>query len=92
MPGVMMPAFMDSNWVDAGIRSGEGSGVDWPSTLDGKNSAMGRLTIARHDIGINIGYVDGHADWVPLSMLWDQLWNPDYIRLGRQTNAALGVY
>ena len=92
MPGVTMPAFMDSIWVDAGPQSQDQAAVNWPSTLDGKNSAMGRLTIARHDKGINIGFVDGHADWIPLSMLWDQQWFPEYLRQGRQVNAALGVH
>ena len=94
---VSSPVVFDCIWIDGGDggprdANNRNAPVSWPPTLDGRNTNMGRLTIARHGIGINMSFVDGHSEWVPLSQLWNQQWNVDYVRKGRQVNAALGVY
>ena len=45
-------------------------------------SGMGRFCIDRHRMGINLGYVDGHAQRIPLDKLWSVYWHRGFVTTG----------
>ena len=86
----LTPFFMDGIWPDT-----------WPAITDlpapdlylgNVNSALGRITIARHPLqraratspsaipgAIEVGYVDGHAGKLPLQKLKTVYWHRGYV-------------
>jgi prepilin-type N-terminal cleavage/methylation domain-containing protein/prepilin-type processing-associated H-X9-DG protein len=87
----LTPFFMDAIWPDTWPVI-----TDMPATdlyLGNVNSALGRITVARHPLqkgakavsrqkipgAINIGYVDGHASKLPLQKLKTVYWHKDYV-------------
>jgi prepilin-type N-terminal cleavage/methylation domain-containing protein/prepilin-type processing-associated H-X9-DG protein len=87
----LTPFFMDAIWPDT-----------WPAITDtpsadmfvgSVNSALGRITIARHPLirnaravnrqplpgAINLAYVDGHAGKLPLQKIKTVYWHKDYV-------------
>ena len=73
----LTPSYADSNWVD---------GWPWwddivPPVLDGsitdpnEKFQMSRFCFDRHRLAINVGFLDGHVDRVPLGQLWTLLWS-----------------
>ena len=87
----LTPFFMDAIWPDTWPAI-----TDTPSSdlfLGNVNSALGRITIARHPLiksaravsrqplpgAINIGYVDGHAGKLPLQKVKTVYWHKDYV-------------
>jgi prepilin-type N-terminal cleavage/methylation domain-containing protein len=87
---VLTPFFMDAIWPDTWPAI-----TDTPATdlfLGNVNSALGRITIARHPLkrqqavigqhlpsAINIGYVDGHSGKIPLQKLKTLYWHVGYV-------------
>ena len=91
---VLTPFFMDAIWPDTWPQI-----TDTPATdlfLGNVNSALGRITLARHPLirgaravsqqrlpgAIIIGYVDGHAGKLPLQNIKTVYWHKDYVPVG----------
>jgi prepilin-type processing-associated H-X9-DG protein/prepilin-type N-terminal cleavage/methylation domain-containing protein len=83
MPGekntVQVPAFADAIWPDAWPR--ETDAVP-PNVVDGQpqgsapnQNMMARFVIDRHSRRINVAFLDGHAEVVPLEALWELRWH-----------------
>jgi len=77
-----VPLFMDSNWVDTWPES-----VDvMPPNMSGyitTSSApwlMSRVAFNRHNYAINVAFVDGHAEAVPVQKLWSLQWSKVFKR------------
>jgi prepilin-type N-terminal cleavage/methylation domain-containing protein/prepilin-type processing-associated H-X9-DG protein len=80
-----VPAFGDSVWVGSWPEgtdrppldlNGAGyGGGNFPHT---RGMFMGRFAIARHNRGLNIGFVDGHATRIPVKGLWSLNWHKDF--------------
>jgi prepilin-type processing-associated H-X9-DG protein len=51
----------------------------WGSFPHARGQFMGRFAIDRHNGGINIGYVDGHAARVTVKGLWAANWCKDFV-------------
>ena len=74
------PIFADSPWVDA-----------WPAATDAKPTdfngriaanvgfQMHRVAIDRHDMTVNVAFVDNSARRFPLAELWTLNWHNGYI-------------
>jgi prepilin-type N-terminal cleavage/methylation domain-containing protein/prepilin-type processing-associated H-X9-DG protein len=77
-PSSEIPAFSDSNWVDGWPHE-----VDQPpqapfTTMTGQkstNESMRRLCLARHNRGVNVVFLDGHAEGMALRDLWKLKWH-----------------
>jgi prepilin-type processing-associated H-X9-DG protein len=72
----MIPAFADSIWAEA-----------WPTTTDllpndtskgTMNSGLGRYYIKRHSQGIDVGFLDGHTEYVELPKLRGLKWSQQF--------------
>lgn len=82
----MTPVINDSTWVGAWPGSSDGDYPDAPTwdvdlengSLDGQIS---RYCIDRHNMSINISFVDNHVEKVPLVKLWSLSWYKDYPRI-----------
>lgn len=81
-----IPVFADATWVDAWPRAEDRTP---PNLRDGDRgrqgrqygageNMLGRFTIARHGRAINIGFMDGHAETVPLDQLKRQTWHEGF--------------
>ena len=74
-----IPVFCDEVWPDG-----------WPHGADAPNSTsspmapapigdhMGRYQLNRHNMAVNISYLDGHGTTVKLKDLWIQKWNTQW--------------
>jgi prepilin-type N-terminal cleavage/methylation domain-containing protein/prepilin-type processing-associated H-X9-DG protein len=87
---VLTPLFMDAIWPDTWPQIGDTPAADL--FLGNVNSALGRISIARHPLmrqksttgqrlpsAINVGYVDGHASKLPLQKLKTVYWHVGYV-------------
>jgi prepilin-type N-terminal cleavage/methylation domain-containing protein len=86
----LTPFFMDGIWPDTWPAIGDTPASDL--FLGNVNSALGRISIARHPLmrqrsvnqkqlpsAINIGYVDGHSGRIPLQKLKTVYWHVGYV-------------
>ncbi len=79
-----VPVFGDSNWVGAWPEDQDMTPAAGGGTLDTGLRAhahgymMGRFCIDRHDMAINVSFVDGHVDKVPLGELWTLMWHKGF--------------
>jgi prepilin-type processing-associated H-X9-DG protein len=81
-----VPVFADATWLDGwpraddptppDLRTGD-SGRQGPGQAPRENM-MGRFTVARHGRGVNVAFLDGHADTVPLERLKRLKWHHDF--------------
>ena len=74
-----VPVFSDCAWEDGWPRDTDappanlfGGGMDGGLTF---NNYMQRFCIARHGKAVNVAFIDGHAETVPLPELWTLKWN-----------------
>jgi prepilin-type N-terminal cleavage/methylation domain-containing protein len=87
---VLTPFFMDAIWPDTWPEIGDTPAADL--FLGNVNSALGRISIARHPLmrqkavtgkplpsAINISYVDGHSSKIPLQKLKTVYWHVGYV-------------
>ena len=87
---VLTPFFMDAIWPDTWPEIGDTPAADL--YLGDVNSALGRISIARHPLkrqksvsrqpvpsAIDVGFVDGHASKIPLSKLKTLYWHLGYV-------------
>jgi prepilin-type N-terminal cleavage/methylation domain-containing protein/prepilin-type processing-associated H-X9-DG protein len=74
-----IPAFADCIWVDGWPHARD----DPPPTSMNPTAEphLRRFCIDRHDMAINVSFLDGHAETVALRRLWSLTWN-------RQWNSA----
>jgi len=81
-----IPIFFDCNWRHAWPKTNGGTAADGqgaapactledngPQTTNGPHT-MQRLIMDRHDMGINMVFLDGHAETVGLNRLWSFNW------------------
>jgi prepilin-type N-terminal cleavage/methylation domain-containing protein/prepilin-type processing-associated H-X9-DG protein len=89
-----IPVFCDSMWVDAWPQAKDGRAPNILMGDTGLNAGMSRIVLARHARPIsvpkslpkgsriagtiNLVFVDGHSEGVPLMKLWDLYWHKDY--------------
>ena len=72
-----IPVFGDSIWAEAWPSTGDVlTGVD-PAKGD-VNSGLGRYYIKRHSDGVDVSFLDGHAEYVPLANLRSLRWNNQF--------------
>jgi prepilin-type processing-associated H-X9-DG protein len=81
-----VPVYGDSVWVGSWPEGGDrppldlkGGGYGGGSFPHARGQFMGRFAIDRHNGGINIGYVDGHAARVTVKGLWAANWCKDFV-------------
>jgi len=77
-----IPIYSDSNWVDGWPHEVDSGTFTSPyTTLTGEKStgeAMRRIELDRHNRAINVVFLDGHAENVPLRDLWKLKWHRDW--------------
>jgi prepilin-type processing-associated H-X9-DG protein len=44
----------------------------------GANGGMRWVSMERHKNGVNVGFLDGHAEYVPAAGLWKLKWSDDF--------------
>jgi len=76
-----VPVFGDCNWV-GGWPDGDNfatrntdTGIQWGAS---NQENLGRYLLSRHGRAINVAFVDGHGEKVPLYKLWDLKWCVGY--------------
>ncbi len=81
-----VPLYGDSVWVGSWPSSNDSSPVDYKGAGYGgasfphaQGQFMARFAVDRHAGGINIGYVDGHANLVKVRGLWAVNWHQNYV-------------
>jgi prepilin-type N-terminal cleavage/methylation domain-containing protein len=83
--GGSVPVLGDSVWVGAWPYAGDRVPADltgetgYPNYPHGEGYFMGRFCIDRHRMAVNLGFVDTHAERVPLQDLWAQKWHRSFI-------------
>jgi prepilin-type N-terminal cleavage/methylation domain-containing protein/prepilin-type processing-associated H-X9-DG protein len=75
----VIPVFADANWVDAFPTSLDNPPADLSRGSTVRESHLGRFCIARHGQFVNSIFLDGHAEQVPLTDLWQLKWSADFI-------------
>jgi len=79
-----VPVFGDSNWVGAWPEDQDMTPAAGGGTLETGLRAhahgymMGRFCIDRHDMAINVSFVDGHVDKIRLGELWTLMWHKGF--------------
>lgn len=87
----LTPFFLDAIWPDTWPTKDD---VPAPDLTRGDvNTALGRVCIARHPLlsgaraqrpqavpgGVNVGYVDGHSEKLPLQKIKTVIWHKDFV-------------
>lgn len=79
-----VPTFCDGVWPDTWP-----DGDDYPPITEGglfEGSTgwypyfMQRVCVDRHDMAINVAFLDGHAEKIPLEKLWTLQWHKLFVR------------
>lgn len=99
-----IPLMGDCTWLggwpgyifnNAGVKVGSTPRPITPSDLKkgfldelGFGQQLGRFCIDRHAMAVNIGFIDGHVEKVPLAGLWGLKWNKLYVP---ESNYVLGT-
>lgn len=80
-----VPAYGDSVWVGSWPEGKDrppvdlkGAGYGGGNFPHSRGQFMGRFAIDRHRGGINVGFVDGHANKVTVKGLWTLNWHKDF--------------
>lgn len=75
------PLFGDCNWIDAFPHHDDQvppdltKGARWSEGLDRNPWQLGRFTLDRHKMRINLSFTDGHSETVQLRTLWSYQWS-----------------
>jgi hypothetical protein len=72
------PAFCDGNWVDGWPTENDMKPASFKNISGSLNPHMWRYAVDRHHFYQNVGFIDGHAEPVPVEQLWELKWNPAY--------------
>jgi prepilin-type N-terminal cleavage/methylation domain-containing protein/prepilin-type processing-associated H-X9-DG protein len=77
----VIPVFSDGIWFDATPQPTDSVPMDLNSGFYGEGFAqqMGRVCIKRHGKAVNVSFLDGHAEMVPLQKLWTLSWNTTWV-------------
>ena len=81
LPGTVtprVPTFCDGVWVDAWPSGSDEPPADLQGTAEQNVSQMGRVCIDRHRQAINVVFLDGHGETVPLAELWQLQWSATF--------------
>lgn len=74
------PIFADSPWVDAWPISSDPKPPNYAGRIAGVvGFQMQRVAIDRHDMTVNVAFVDNSARRVPLADLWNLSWHVGYV-------------
>ncbi len=74
-----IPSFSDSNWIDFIPQNADRPPVDISiGGLYGANLGLQRICIDRHDMKVNLTFLDNHVESVPLNKLWSFKWHRDF--------------
>lgn len=84
------PIFADCNWVDASPQDTDPvpANLQTGDTSLSSNDELGRFCIDRHLGAINVSYLDGSAQTVPLVGLWQQPWSNNFYPTTVTVNAS----
>jgi prepilin-type processing-associated H-X9-DG protein len=82
-----IPVFGDCTWNDSWPRETDPTppnlrGGDWRRQgwkIAPNENFMARFTIARHDKSVNVAFLDGHAEAVPLADLKELKWHEGFV-------------
>jgi prepilin-type processing-associated H-X9-DG protein len=72
-----IPSFADCAWVDAWPHPSDpapASSIN-PASGNANNAHMDRFCLNRHNMAVNVSFVDSHAETVKLKDLWTLHWN-----------------
>lgn len=79
------PLIFDAIWGNAWPSEDDPVPADlFFGEMDNYPHHMGRVCVDRHDMAVNIAFVDGHAEHVPLRQLWNLYWHVDWEPQGEQ--------
>lgn len=74
------PIFADSPWVDAWPISTDPMPPDYAGRIAGAvGYQMQRIAIDRHEMTVNVAFVDNSARRLPLAELWKLAWHAAYV-------------
>lgn len=88
------PVFSDMIWVNAWplqtdlVIKGTTKAIVDVRTGNFNNAGLGRICIDRHGMAVNVGFVDGHVEKVPLSKLWNLNWHRNFKKIETVTPTA----
>jgi len=71
-----LPVFCDSMWVDASPRSSDSPPADL--YLGATEPDIDRICLDRHQMAINVAFLDGNVQTVKLQDLWTLRWNNEF--------------
>jgi prepilin-type N-terminal cleavage/methylation domain-containing protein/prepilin-type processing-associated H-X9-DG protein len=74
-----VPLIADCCWPWASPDSGAVVPRNLQYPEDGIDISLGVYCIDRHQMGVNVVFVDGHAERVELSQLWKLRWSEDFV-------------
>ncbi len=81
-----VPVFSDMIWVNAWpvetddiIKGTTRSNIDVKT--GNRGTGVGRVCINRHSMAVNVGFVGGHVERIPLSKLWNLQWNKSFKKI-----------
>lgn len=73
-----VPSFADCMWIDGWPKQTHPSAANDYSLYD-DYSNMRRFVLTRHGRAINVAFMDGHAETVPLAGLWKLQWSRRFV-------------
>jgi prepilin-type N-terminal cleavage/methylation domain-containing protein/prepilin-type processing-associated H-X9-DG protein len=73
-----IPLWADCAWVDGWPQETDPPPTDWANVGQSGAPSMQRFCVPRHHFGINICYLDGHTQEVPIDDLWQQQWHRNW--------------
>ncbi len=88
-----IPVFGDEMWLDGGPLENDtppdntiidGQNNLWASGVSSGNGQMSRWCVKRHGNGINMVFLDGHAEPVDLKQLWSENWANGWVTASPQ--------
>ncbi len=80
----MIPAFADANWRHVLPKADDPMPADLeapgPPTIGipEQHHPMSRLCMDRHEKGVNVAFMDGHAETEKVPQLWALSWSPNW--------------
>ncbi len=101
VPTATVPAFGDAFWIDGGPKENDTppdsktfvntAVINGQELYDFKGGNLGRWCDARHGNGINMSFMDGHAEHIELNHLWSLNWARGWQMPAPAQLAAQGV-
>jgi prepilin-type N-terminal cleavage/methylation domain-containing protein/prepilin-type processing-associated H-X9-DG protein len=75
-----IPVFADAIWrhVFPAPTDGPGANLETPGPNSYGNHPMSKMVMNRHNKTLNVSFLDGHADTLPLARLWFLSWSRDW--------------